>query len=210
MAQQHQEWGNSPAPHRSEPAPPLAPARAPKSGRRQLGSDVLLVVAGCMTALLMTGAFFLVDGVVKMMGPDRQAVVDEAQLLVDDWNLSQSKLVEELKKDGHSHADAEFAAKEVRADWNLEASGAAEDALNYSAFSEQGLIEFLEFGGFTQEQAEFAVGQQTVDWHKQAAILASSYLDVGIDTKRAMIDQLLYEGFSRDEAEFGAAAVGLR
>ncbi len=47
----------------------------------------------------------------------------------------------------------------ISPDWNEQAAKAAEDYLDYTAFSRQGLIDQLMFEGYTRTQAEYGVDQ---------------------------------------------------
>ncbi|GLP83642.1 hypothetical protein TUM20984_50620 [Mycobacterium antarcticum] len=86
---------------------------------------------------------------------------------------------------------------------------AAEDYLDYTAFSRQGLIEQLEFDEFSTEDATFAVDSITVDWNEQAAKAAKDYLDYTSFSHGGLIDQLEFAGFTPAQTEYGVAAAGL-
>jgi hypothetical protein len=86
---------------------------------------------------------------------------------------------------------------------------AAEDYLDYSAFSRKGLIEQLEFGDFSTEDATYAVDHIAVDWNEQAAKSAKDYLEYSAFSRGGLIDQLEFSGFTPAQAAYGVAAVGL-
>lgn len=69
--------------------------------------------------------------------------------------FSYSGLIEQLKFDDYSQAEAEYAAKNCGADWNEQAVKKAEEYLSVSSFSRKKLIEQLMFDGFTRKQAEY-------------------------------------------------------
>ena len=71
--------------------------------------------------------------------------------------FSYSGLIEQLKFDDYTQAEAEYAAKNCGADWNEQAVKKAEEYLSVSSFSRKGLIEQLMFDGFTRKQAEYGV-----------------------------------------------------
>ena len=74
--------------------------------------------------------------------------------------FSKQGLIKQLKFEGYSQAEAEYAVNAVEADWFAEAEEAAEDYLDFSSFSRQGLVKQLKFDGFTQEQAEHGAESQ--------------------------------------------------
>lgn len=86
---------------------------------------------------------------------------------------------------------------------------AAEDYLDYTAFSRQGLIQQLEYEDFSTADATFAVDNITVDWNEQAAKAAKAYLDYSAFSRGGLIEQLEYEGFTPAQAVYGATAAGL-
>ena len=86
---------------------------------------------------------------------------------------------------------------------------AAEQYLDYSAFSRSGLIEQLEYEDYSTEDATFAVDYVAPDWNEQAAESAQTYLDYTAFSRQSLIDQLIYEGFTVDQALFGVDSVGI-
>ena len=69
--------------------------------------------------------------------------------------FSKKGLIEQLKFEGFSDSEANYAVNNVNVDWNEQAAKCAENYLRYTSFSKQGLIDQLKFEGFTQEQAEY-------------------------------------------------------
>jgi colicin import membrane protein len=86
---------------------------------------------------------------------------------------------------------------------------AAQDYLNYSAFSRSGLIEQLEFEGYSTGDATFAVDAANVNWKEQAAKAAENYLDYSAFSRSGLIEQLQFEGYTREQAEYGVTQAGL-
>ncbi|MED5812885.1 Ltp family lipoprotein [Mycolicibacterium sp. 050232] len=86
---------------------------------------------------------------------------------------------------------------------------AAEQYLDYSAFSRKGLIQQLEYEDFSTADATFAVDHITVDWNQQAAKAARAYLDYSAFSRGGLIEQLEYEGYTPAQAAYGATAAGL-
>lgn len=89
----------------------------------------------------------------------QENAIDSAESYVDMSGFSRLGLIQQLKFEDFSEADATFAADHVDADWNEEAVESAGDYLDMSGFSKQGLIEQLKFEKFTQAQAQYAVDQ---------------------------------------------------
>ncbi len=85
---------------------------------------------------------------------------------------------------------------------------AAEDYLDYQAFSRSGLIEQLEYEDYSAKDATWAVDQVNADWDEQAALAAKDYLEYDSFSRSGLIEQLKFEGYTTAQATFGAKAVG--
>ena len=72
-------------------------------------------------------------------------------------SFSRTGLIQQLKYEGFSKADAEYAVDSINVDWKQQAVKTAKDYLEYSSFSRSGLVEQLVYDGFTREQAEYGV-----------------------------------------------------
>lgn len=83
----------------------------------------------------------------------QEQAIDKALEYLDYTAFSKSGLVNQLKFEGFSKADAAFAVEHIEVDWNEQAALKAQDYLDYSSFSRSGLIRQLEFEGFTHKQA---------------------------------------------------------
>lgn len=90
-----------------------------------------------------------------------------------------------------------------------QAVGAAEDYLNYTAFSRSGLIDQLVYEGYSKKDATYAADHVEVNWNKQAAAKAKDYLDYDHFSRSGLIDQLEYEGFTHEQAVYGVGKAGL-
>ena len=96
-----------------------------------------------------------------------------------------------------------------------QAIGAAEDYLDYTAFSRKGLIHQLSSdagSGFSKADATFAVDHITVNWNEQAAKAAQQYLDYSHFSRSGLIHQLESEagsGFTHKQAVYGVNKAGL-
>ena len=72
-------------------------------------------------------------------------------------SFSRSGLIEQLKYEGFSDADATYGTDANNVDWNDQAAKTAAAYLRSSSFSRSGLIEQLKYEGFSQAQAEYGV-----------------------------------------------------
>lgn len=122
--------------------------------------------------------------------------------------------------DGDRVADSQdaFPADPSRSEITLameNALSAAEDYLDYSAFSRQGLIDQLSssYGSdFDVEDATWAVDQLGADWKKQAVRAAREYLDYSSFSRQGLIEQLSSSAgskFTVDQAVYAVNQVGL-
>ena len=71
--------------------------------------------------------------------------------------FSYSGLIDQLKYEGYSLAEATYAADHCGADWNEQAYQSAKSYLSFMSFSCSRLIEQLEYEGFTHAQAVYGV-----------------------------------------------------
>lgn len=82
-----------------------------------------------------------------------------AKNYLDFMPFSYSGLVEQLKYEGYTSAEATYAVDHCGADWYEQAVRSAENYLDLMAFSRSGLIEQLEYEGYTHDQAVYGVEQ---------------------------------------------------
>lgn len=74
--------------------------------------------------------------------------------------FSRSGLIDQLKYEGYTDSEAEYAVKNCGADWKDEAVKSAKAYLKLDiGFSRSGLIEQLEYDGFTHDQAVYGAEQ---------------------------------------------------
>lgn len=85
---------------------------------------------------------------------------------------------------------------------------AAQNYIDFKAFSKSGLIEQLEFEGYSRTEAEYGVENITVDWNEQAALSAQAYLEYSNFSRSGLIEQLEFEGYTSAQAQYGVTAVG--
>lgn len=91
------------------------------------------------------------------MTAGQENALASAEQYLDYSSFSQEGLVDQLKFEDYSVADATFAANHVDADWNEQAAAKAEEYLDMTSYSHQGLVDQLKFEGFTPSQAEYGV-----------------------------------------------------
>lgn len=69
--------------------------------------------------------------------------------------FSRSGLIEQLKYEQFSEADATYAVDNIKIDYNEQAKKSAESYMSIKGFSRGGLIDQLKYEGFSQAQAEY-------------------------------------------------------
>lgn len=89
----------------------------------------------------------------------QQSARRSAEAYLNTSAFSRKGLIEQLKFEGYSQADATYAVDRVGANWKEQAAKSARNYLDMSGFSRSGLIEQLVFEGYTREQAEYGVNQ---------------------------------------------------
>ena len=82
---------------------------------------------------------------------------ESAENYLNSMSFSRSGLIEQLKFEGFSQADAEYGTDSMKADWNEQAALSAQNYLDSMSFSRSGLIDQLVFEGFSQAEAEYGV-----------------------------------------------------
>jgi hypothetical protein len=89
----------------------------------------------------------------------QENAIGKANDYLDYGSFSRKGLIEQLKYEGFSTKDAEFAVDHIKVNWNRQAVDKAKEYLDYDSFSRQGLIDQLVFEGFTHSQAVYGVDQ---------------------------------------------------
>lgn len=109
-----------------------------------------------------------------------------------------------------SESTADEGASSTLTDQQQLAVQAAQNYLDFSAFSKQGLIDQLssKYGdAYSVKDATAAVNTLTVDWNEQAAKSAKNYLDMSPFSCSGLIDQLASpygDKFTKSQATYGA------
>ena len=131
--------------------------------------------------------------------------------------FSRKGLIEQLRFEGYTRADAIYAVEAVSPNWSEQAAKAAQSYLDTSAFSRSGLIEQLVFEGYTRAQGEYGVsktglgsaGEQSGETAGQqnARESAKSYLATGAFSREGLIQQLTFEGYAKKDAVYAVNAI---
>ena len=87
----------------------------------------------------------------------QENAIESAKSYLDFSAFSKSGLIDQLKFEGYSKADARFAVNHISVNWNEQAARSAKAYLDYGSFSRQGLIDQLKVEGFTTQQAIYGV-----------------------------------------------------
>ena len=85
-----------------------------------------------------------------------QNALSTAHGYLDTMAFSRSGLIDQLKYEGYTSSEAEYAVDNCGADWDYQAVLMAEEYLDAMPFSRSGLIEQLEYEGFSYSQASAA------------------------------------------------------
>jgi hypothetical protein len=93
------------------------------------------------------------------LSPGQRNALGSAKDYLDYTAFSRQGLIDQLKFESYSEADATWAVDQLGADWNQQAVLMAQDYLDYSSFSRDGLVDQLIFSGFTQAEAEYGASQ---------------------------------------------------
>ena len=91
----------------------------------------------------------------KLTASQEQAI-GTARDYLDTSYFSRTGLIDQLKFEQYSKADATFAVNYLHVDWKEQAVGTARDYLDTSHFSRGGLIGQLKFEGYTTAEAVYA------------------------------------------------------
>jgi len=83
----------------------------------------------------------------------QENAIEKAESYLAYTAFSKSGLVQQLKFEGFSSADADFAVANIQVDWNEQADIKAQQYMDQSSFSRSSLISQLKFEGFTAAQA---------------------------------------------------------
>ena len=147
----------------------------------------------------------------------QENALESAQSYLEYSAFSRSGLIDQLKYEGFSKADATFAVDSLDVDWKEQAAKSAESYLEYSSFSRSGLIEQLEYEGFSSAEAEYGAGvafggsgsDESDDGGSGGSVSrdnavesAISYLEYSAFSRSGLIDQLEYEGYSESDATY--------
>jgi hypothetical protein len=73
--------------------------------------------------------------------------------------FSRSGLIDQLKYEGFTTAQATYGVTVLHVNWNRQAMLKAKEYLDYDSFSRRGLLDQLEFEGFTVGQATYGVSR---------------------------------------------------
>ena len=143
-----------------------------------------------------------------------QNAVESAESYLAFAAFSRSGLIDQLKFEGFSKAEATTAVDSLNVDWNEQAAKSAESYLDTSSFSRSGLIDQLEYEGFSKSEAEYGVDAAFGDSgsggsdegdsvsRQNAVESAESYLQYSSFSRSGLIEQLEYEGYSKSDATY--------
>ena len=129
---------------------------------------------------------------------------------LDSGAFSRQGLIDQLKFEGYSDSDAEYAVDNSGANWYEQAVKAANRYITaLGGFSAESLKSQLEFEGFTSSEASYGVENCNLDSDSAVIDAAKKYVNgLGGFSYSGLVDQLEFEGFSHTEAIKGADNCG--
>lgn len=139
----------------------------------------------------------------------QQNARESAESYLTTGSFSRESLLSQLKYEGFSNADANYAIDASGANWRDEAVESAQSYLETGSFSRKRLTNQLTYEGFSPGNAAYAVSASGANWKAEAAESAKGYLDSGSFSRQSLTDQLLYEGFTAEQAAYGVNQTGL-
>ena len=164
---------------------------------RSIGLGLML----CTSILLP----LMSDGVAGAATRSQTRAVATAKSYLSYQAFSLAGLVDQLKFEKFSAADATYGAAHSGGDWNKEALLSAKEYLSSSAFSQSGLVQQLVSAEkFTPAQANYGVAHCGANWNTQAYKSAKEYLSSQSFSLSGLIEQLKFEGFTAAQASYGA------
>jgi len=206
-------YGQNPYPQQAPQPPPMAAPPAPPKKPKRFGWPTVLIT-GAVSFLL---PFFLIPSGNPDVVASPAPTVTETQLvtLPPVTAKPNDQATATAKPTTQAPATKAPKPKPKITKSQEQAIGAAQDYLDYSAFSRKGLIEQLSSDageGFPKADAIFAVDHIKVNWNEQAAKSAKEYLAYSHFSRKGLIEQLesdAGEGFTHSQAVYGVKKAGL-
>jgi hypothetical protein len=129
--------------------------------------------------------------------------LDSAKSYLEYMSFSKKGLIDQLKFDGYTTKEANYAVKHCGANWTKQALKSAKNYLDTMAFSKKGLTDQLKFDGYTTKEANYGVKNCGANWKKQAVKSAKNYMSIMSFSKKELQNQLEFDGFTKSEAAYG-------
>lgn len=136
------------------------------------------------------------------------AVISEPEVVTEEVVIETTTVAEPIEENSEPVTGTSPVIQNQPTLGERQAVRAAQNYINFQAFSRSGLIEQLEFEGYSRAEAEYGVANITVDWNEQAALSAQAYLEYSNFSRSGLIEQLEFEGYTSSQAQYGANAVG--
>lgn len=168
---------------------------------KKIKATIVLLVAMSLLFSSVVG-FHPATSQAKGVTTGQANALQQAQNYLSFTPFSKKGLVKQLKFEGYSDKEANYAVKNCRANWDDQAKQKAVEYLGTSPFSKSGLIKQLKFEGFTSKQAAYGVKNCGANWKKQAVEKGKQYLDTMSFSKKQLISQLKYEGFTQSQVNY--------
>ncbi len=94
---------------------------------------------------------------VEAVSIGKQNALKQAKSYLSCMAFSKKGLIEQLKFEGYTTAQAKYAVNHCKVSWKKQAVKKAKSYLKSSAFSKSGLLDQLKYEGFTTVQAKYGV-----------------------------------------------------
>lgn len=187
-----------------------------KNGNKMLSAATL-----CTAAIqVMNPSLSTMEAFVEVLDLFKNTAEDNANycFVYDDttWELNSTGLILTLTGTVENEADNSSlnSTENVSSTQNALTFGeknalkAAEQYLEFGAFSYTGLVEQLEYDGYASSEAKYAADNCGADWNEQAAKAAKQYLESSPFSRSGLIEQLMFDGFTQAQAEYGVTQAG--
>lgn len=122
---------------------------------------VFVMVLGCSIGILPNTTSVLNKTVVTAEAATlgQKNALRAAKNYLSIMPFSKKGLIKQLKFEGYSEKEANYAAKHSSANWKKQAVKAAINYLNIMPFSKKDLIKQLEFDGYTKSEAKYGANK---------------------------------------------------
>jgi SOS response regulatory protein OraA/RecX len=131
-----------------------------------------------------------------------QKALKAAQAYINIFDDSKKEIRDQLKHDGYTDSQIQYAIENLVVDWNKEALDSAYSYLELFNDSKKEIRDQLKHDGFTDSQIQYALSNVKANWNQEALKAAQTYIKLFNDTKEELRSQLKHDGFTDSEIEY--------